>query len=154
LYILGINGYDDDASAAITKDGLLIAASEEERFKRKKHCAGFPTAGIQYCIEAAQNNATELDHPGISRDRSAHLEKKILFSTRHFPSRSNVITSRLTSARRHLAAGFSGWSPRPDLLRAAINPLFPHQSNNVRDKMLREHHSVTRLAAVPFTTWM
>ena len=54
MYILGINAYHGDASAAIIKDGQLIAAAEEERFNRKKHCAGFPAAAIQYCLDAAE----------------------------------------------------------------------------------------------------
>jgi len=42
-YILGINAYHGDASACLVKDGELIAAAEEERFRRVKHWAGFPT---------------------------------------------------------------------------------------------------------------
>ncbi|MGZ4813214.1 MAG: carbamoyltransferase N-terminal domain-containing protein, partial [Terriglobales bacterium] len=46
LYILGINAYHGDAAAALVKDGHLVAAVEEERFNRKKHCAGFPTLAV------------------------------------------------------------------------------------------------------------
>jgi carbamoyltransferase len=42
MIILGINAYHGDASAAIVCDGKLVAAAEEERFTRIKHCAGFP----------------------------------------------------------------------------------------------------------------
>jgi predicted NodU family carbamoyl transferase len=44
LYILGINAYHGDASAAIVRDGELLAAAEEERFNRRKHCARLPVA--------------------------------------------------------------------------------------------------------------
>jgi carbamoyltransferase len=80
LYILGINAYHGDAAAAIIRDGQLIAAAEEERFNRRKHCAGFPTEAIRYCLEAAGINISEVAHVGISRDPSAHLHKKILFA--------------------------------------------------------------------------
>lgn len=80
MYILGINAYHGDASAAIIKDGQLLAAVEEERFNRVKHCAGFPTLAIQYCLQVAGISIKDVAHIGISRDPSAHLHKKILFA--------------------------------------------------------------------------
>src|SRR6267154_1719245 len=80
LYILGINAYHGDASAAIIRDGKLIAAVEEERFNRVKHCAGFPSESVRYCMAAAGIQIQDVDHVGISRDPSAHLHKKILFA--------------------------------------------------------------------------
>src|SRR5947209_11758780 len=80
MYILGINAYHSDAAAAIIRDGQLVAAAEEERFNRRKHCAGFPTEAVRYCLRAAGIHVGEVDHVGISRDPSAHLHKKILFA--------------------------------------------------------------------------
>jgi carbamoyltransferase len=80
MYILGINAYHGDAAAAIIKNGRLIAAVEEERFNRIKHCAGFPEQSIRYCLEAAGVRIEDVDHIGISRDPSAHLHKKILYA--------------------------------------------------------------------------
>ena len=80
LYILGINAYHGDAAAAIINDGKLIAAVEEERFNRVKHCAGFPGESVRYCLRAAGIRIEEVEHVGISRDPSAHLYKKVLFA--------------------------------------------------------------------------
>lgn len=80
MFILGINAYHGDASAAIIKDGRLIAAAEEERFNRIKHCAGFPEYAIRYCLETAGIRIEDVEHIGISRDPSAHLHKKILYA--------------------------------------------------------------------------
>ena len=80
MYVLGINAYHGDASAAIIHDGKLVAAVEEERFNRVKHCAGFPEQSIRYCLDAAGIRLEDLDHIGISRDPSAHLHKKVLFA--------------------------------------------------------------------------
>ncbi len=91
MYVLGINAYHGDASAAIVHNGKLIAAVEEERFNRFKHCAGFPAQAIRYCLDAAGIRIKDLDHVGISRDPSAHLHKKILFAA-----------TRLASQPRHL----------------------------------------------------
>ena len=53
MIILGLNAYHADASAAIVVDGELIAAAEEERFNRIKHCAGFPKEALKYCLKEA-----------------------------------------------------------------------------------------------------
>jgi len=80
MHILGINAYHGDAAAAIIKDGELIAAVEEERFNRVKHCAGFPSESVRYCLKAAGVRIEDLEHVGVSRDPSAHLHKKALFA--------------------------------------------------------------------------
>ena len=80
MYILGINAYHGDAAAAITHNGRLVAAAEEERFNRSKHCAGFPTEAIKYCLRDAGVVIEHVGHIGISRDPGAHLHKKILYT--------------------------------------------------------------------------
>ena len=82
MYILGLNAYHGDAAAALIKDGGLVAAVEEERFNRVKHCAGFPTQSIQYCLRAAGISIEQVEHVGISRDPSAHLHKRALAAAR------------------------------------------------------------------------
>src|ERR1051325_6490104 len=101
MYVLGINAYHGDASAAIIKDGRLIAAVEEERFNRYKHSAGFPEQAIRYCLEAAGITLADLDHVGISRDPSAHLHKKVLFAATRVASLArNQIKDRLGNAAK------------------------------------------------------
>jgi carbamoyltransferase len=80
MVILGINAYHGDASAAIVRDGQLVAAVEEERFNRFKHCAGFPVESVKYCLNAAGVSVENITHIGISRDPSAHLHKKVLYA--------------------------------------------------------------------------
>jgi len=82
MYILGLNAFHGDAAAALVKDGRLIAAAEEERFNRIKHCAGFPTQAIEYCLREAGIDIEQVDHVGISRDPSAHLHKRVLAAAR------------------------------------------------------------------------
>jgi carbamoyltransferase len=80
MFILGINAYHGDAAAALIKDGRIVAAVEEERFNRVKHCAGFPAEAVRYCLRTAGIGIEEVAHVGVSRDPSAHLHKKILFA--------------------------------------------------------------------------
>lgn len=90
MYILGINAYHGGASAAILRDGQLIAAVEDERFRRQKYWAGFPTESIKFCLEQAGISAYDLDHVAISRDPKAHLAQKVLFTLRKRPSMAAV----------------------------------------------------------------
>src|SRR5688500_489705 len=80
MHILGINAYHGDAAAAIIKDARVIAAAEQERLNRVKHCAGFPSESVRYCLEAAGVRVEDIEHVGVSRDPSTHLHKKFLFA--------------------------------------------------------------------------
>jgi carbamoyltransferase len=99
MYILGINAYHGGASACLIEDGELVAAAEEERFKRIKYWAGFPAEAVQYCLAEAGITAYDLDHIGISRNPSANLLKKILFTLSRRPS-FDLIRNRLANAAR------------------------------------------------------
>ena len=80
MYILGINAYHGDASAALICDGQLVAAVEEERFNRIKHCAGFPSLAVKYCLDVAGIKPEELTHIAVARDPKANLDKKLLYA--------------------------------------------------------------------------
>ena len=61
MNILGISCFFHDAAAALVRDGVVIAAAEEERFSRVKHDAGFPIRAIEFCLRAGKLRAEELD---------------------------------------------------------------------------------------------
>jgi carbamoyltransferase len=75
--MLGLNAYHGDAAAALVVDGDLVAAAEEERFNRIKHCAGFPTAAARWCLEDAGLDIRDLDHVAVGRDPRANLRAKL-----------------------------------------------------------------------------
>ncbi|MDP6650666.1 MAG: carbamoyltransferase N-terminal domain-containing protein, partial [Gammaproteobacteria bacterium] len=85
MYILGINAYHGGASACLINNGHLVAAVEEERFKRIKHWAGFPVSAIRYCLSEAGISVYDLDHIGISRNPRANMLLKARFALRQFP---------------------------------------------------------------------
>ncbi len=93
MYILGINAYHGDAAAAIVRDGALIAAVEEERFNRVKHCAGFPAQSIAYCLRAAGITIDQVEHVGISRNPAARLHKKLLAAGQRLLSRKSLVVA-------------------------------------------------------------
>ncbi len=59
--ILGVSAFYHDSAAAIIRDGEIIAAAQEERFSRRKHDARFPARAIDYCLEEAFIDPSELD---------------------------------------------------------------------------------------------
>src|SRR5512136_681552 len=60
--ILGISCFYHDAAAALLRDGMLVAAAEEERFSRKKHDYGFPANSIEFCLRRAGIGVKDLDY--------------------------------------------------------------------------------------------
>ena len=76
-YIIGINAYHGDSAACLLRDGVLVAAVEEERFRRIKHWAGFPSESIRYCLKEANINLSDVDIFAMNQDSKANLSKKI-----------------------------------------------------------------------------
>src|SRR4051794_16802132 len=97
--ILGLNAYHGDAAAALIVDGELVAAAEEERFNRVKHCAGFPSLAVRWCLEDAGIAPDGIDHVAVSRDPRANLGRKLLRTIRHGAS-ARYLKARLDNASR------------------------------------------------------
>ncbi len=60
MYILGISAYYHDSAAVLIRDGVVIAAIEEERFTRVKHDNVFPFSAIKWCLEQASISIAEV----------------------------------------------------------------------------------------------
>lgn len=100
MYILGLNAYHADSSAAIFKDGEMIAATEEERFRRVKHWAGFPSMAVEFCLKEAGITLNQLDHIAIGRDPKAKMDRKILFLLKNPGGGWNAVLDRLKNAKK------------------------------------------------------
>ncbi len=61
MNILGISAFYHDSAAAVLRDGVIMAAAQEERFTRKKHDPGFPTHAVEYCLKEAGLSIDQLD---------------------------------------------------------------------------------------------
>lgn len=86
MYILGLNAYHADSAACLIKDGKLIAAIEEERIRRVKHWAGFPSEAIKFCLGYAGIRIQDIDHIALNRDPGANYWKKVWFILKNRPS--------------------------------------------------------------------
>jgi len=90
-HILGLNSYHGDASVCLVRDGEIIAAAEEERFRRVKHWAGFPSEAIRYCLKEARVTIADVNHVAVNSDPKASLLKKIGYTLRCRPDLSLVL---------------------------------------------------------------
>lgn len=59
--ILGISCYYHDSAACLLVDGRIVAASQEERYTRVKHDAGFPAHAVEYCLREGGIEKADLD---------------------------------------------------------------------------------------------
>tara|TARA_B100000686_G_C16788312_1_gene976829 strand:- start:441 stop:2195 length:1755 start_codon:yes stop_codon:yes gene_type:complete len=100
--IIGINAYHGDSSACLVKDGVLVAAAEEERFKRIKHWAGFPIDSIKYCLDEAEISLDDVHHIAVNSDPKANLVRKVIHSVVKRPNFSFLI-DRLKNKRNRLS---------------------------------------------------
>jgi len=133
-WILGLNAYHADSAACLLRDGRLLAAAEEERFRRIKHWAGLPVEAVRWCLAEAGIGLEEVDHVAINRDPKAHLFQKALFAFKQRPS-LGLIRGRLANAAK---VG----SPLDELARA-----FEVPRERVRARLHAVEHHRAHLAS-------
>ena len=136
MYILGINAYHGNASAAVVCDGRLVAAVEEERFNRVKYAAGFPAAAIRYCLAEAGITLDEVDHIAIPRNPWARLGTKLLYAVR---------MPRFARERVRVLAQFTS-------LPEALAQAFEVDPQRIRARYHRVEHHLAHLASTFFVS--
>src|ERR1700733_10139862 len=120
MIILGVNAFHADSSAALVRDGALVAAVEEERFSRIKHWAGFPSQAIAYCLQEAGLSIGDVDHVAVNQDSRANQLKKIGYVLKERPD-LGLVLGRLRNRRARetvldlLARVFPGAKVRAEL---------------------------------------
>jgi len=132
MIILGINAFHGDSSAALVRDGVLVAAAEEERFSRIKHWAGFPLQSIAYCLREAGLHLADIEHVAINQDDRAHWLRKLAYVAVHPPG-MDLVLSRLRNRRRR--------QELPELLAEA----FP--ADNFRGAIHNVEHHLAHLSS-------
>ena len=95
MNILGLNYYFHDSTACIVKDGILIAAIEEERLNRDKHTRSFPMRAIDRCLKLAGLNYNDIDHIAVSIKPTHNLGKKIIHGLTHLKTIKSFINHEL-----------------------------------------------------------
>jgi carbamoyltransferase len=97
MYILGIAAFYHDSSAALIKDGALVAAAMEERFSRKKHDNGYPEQAIDFCLQQAGISADDLDYIVFYEKPLVKFERIVLSTLNTFPKSAAVWREAMVS---------------------------------------------------------
>jgi carbamoyltransferase len=97
MYILGISCFFHDAAAALLKDGVLVAAAEEERFTRKKHDYDFPIHAIRWVLDSAGITAGDLEHVAFFEKPFLKFERILMTSLQTFPRSARLFREAMTT---------------------------------------------------------
>ena len=89
--IIGISCFFHDAACCLLKDGVLVAAAEEERFSRKKHDAGIPKGSFNYCLEEGGLTIDQVDCIAYYEEPAKKLARQIWMMLPGLPSEKKVL---------------------------------------------------------------
>lgn len=137
--LLGINAFHADSAAVLIKDGIILGAIEEERFRRIKHCAGFPVEAIKWCLDDAGLTTENVDHICINTDPKAHRLRRILYA---FKTQANP---------RFLWNRWKNKKERSDI-KQQLSIAFPNQDFKAEIHYIEHHraHLASAFYASPF----
>ncbi|MFZ0495188.1 MAG: carbamoyltransferase C-terminal domain-containing protein [Methylocella sp.] len=122
MLILGLNAYHGDASACLVRDGEIVAAAEEERFRRIKHWAGFPSEAIRYCLAEAKVSLADVGHIALNSNPKANILRRVGYAVRQRPDLRLVIDrvrnqNKRSSVESELDVAFLGERFRGEIHR-------------------------------------
>jgi carbamoyltransferase len=112
MLILGVNAFHGDSAAALLRDGRLVAAAEEERFRRVKHWAGFPSKAIAYCMREVGVALSDIQYIAVNQNSRAHFLRKLTYLATQRPD-LGLMLNRLKNRRARKSI--------PDLLAASLS---------------------------------
>jgi len=99
MIILGLNAFHADSAACLVRDGQLVAAVEEERFRRIKHWSGFPSGAIEWCLKEAGVTLADVDIVATNQDSKANFWQRIGYTVSQRPG-LGAIAERLANRRK------------------------------------------------------
>ncbi|MCS6915265.1 MAG: carbamoyltransferase [Myxococcales bacterium] len=97
MNILGVSCHYHDAAAALLRDGVIVAAAEEERFTRIKHDQSFPIHAIRYCLESQGLRIQDVDYIGFYEKPLLKFERVLCQHLESFPRSYRTFVSSLPS---------------------------------------------------------
>ncbi len=95
MYILGISCFFHDSAAVLLKDGIIVAAAQEERFTRIKHDSAFPDSAIDFCLKTAGITPKELDYAVFYEKPFLKFERIFLNSLDYIPKSIRFYTESM-----------------------------------------------------------
>jgi len=75
--ILGLSAYFHDSACCLLKDGVLVAAAQEERFSRRKHDPSVPKMAFRYCLSEGNLTIADIDCVAYYENPSKKLDRQL-----------------------------------------------------------------------------
>jgi len=139
-YILGISCFYHDSAAALLKDGVIVAAAQEERFTRIKHDAGFPFEAVKYVLDEAGIGITDVAH--------------VAFYDKPFLKFERLLETYVANAPRGFQSfllAMPVWIKeklfQKDVMLGLFKKLDPAAKKYLRDKLLFAEHHMSHAAS-------
>ena len=128
-YTLGLNFLHSDSSACLFKNEVLVAASEEERFTRKKHTSNFPVESIKFCLNELKINISNIDYVAINSNPFSNFFSKIYFVLTNISSIKILISSLSnTNKKINLKKSLSNIN-KNEIFKGSLNFVDHHEAH-------------------------
>jgi carbamoyltransferase len=137
MNVLGLSFYYHDSAAALVKDGVLVAAAEEERFSRVKHDSGFPSLAIDFVLARGGLTIHDVDYVVFYEKPFVKFERMLLTAMATFPRSAAVFRE---SMQRWISDKL--W----------IKSMMSRRMGVPRSKLLFADHHMSHAAASYFTS--
>ena len=85
MYVLGLSCYYHDSCAVLLRDGVVVAAAQEERFNRDKYSPVFPIQAVNHCFQEAGITIYDVDEVAFYEKMFLKFERTILSHIGGFP---------------------------------------------------------------------
>ena len=142
MLVLGISAFYHDSAAALIRDGVAVAAAQEERFTRKKHDPSFPANAIAYCLKEAK-----VDASGI--DRVVFYEKPFLKFERLIETYLAFAPRGFASFRKAMPLWIGEKLFQRDLLLRELSAIAPALGDKAKLRFCEHHFSHAASAYYP-----
>lgn len=132
IYILGISCFYHDSAACLLRNGVIVAAAQEERFTRKKHDPRFPKNAINWCLKETDITIENIGY--------------IVFYDKPFLTFERLLMSYLTVAPK----GLKSWLEAMPLWlgqKLNIRKIIKKETGYEGDVLYTEHHEAHAASA-------
>lgn len=137
--ILGISAFFHDSAATLVVDGRIVAAAQEERFTRRRHEPGFPTAAIAACLESGGRTAAEIDYVGFYEKPLTKFDRLL-----------QTYLSGAPRGLRSFSKAMPSWLTEKLLVNRAIRRSLPEYHRRVVYANHHESHAASAFFPSPF----
>ena len=143
MLILGVSAFFHDSAACVVRDGVIVAAAQEERFTRKKHDPRFPSNAIRFCLAAAGATIDDVNHIGFYEKPHLKFERIIANYATFFPK-------GFATFREAIPSWLGSKAALPSVMRRHLVELSPSHADSMKWDgrfIFSEHHAAHAASA-------